>query len=1413
MKNDNDYKAKDASAEEAKNTTRNGNNSKNKHNNNMVASPEMSSNFFSHLFLHWAQPLFSRASALHKENKALEQEDLLQLPHTDYGKNIFPAFEKAWDAQRVSGKPTLVSAIRAVIGRKFLYAGIIKLVNTSLQFSFPLILGAILEFMEDTQGGKIPSDAPWYTTYRGYWLSAVLFLGMSTKAITENAYFHIVYRLGYQSRVAISVAVYNKSLRLSSSARHGKTLGELTNLMQMDSTKIELVVPNLHVLWDGLYQIAGYMTILYTLIGWPCFAGLIVMVIAGPLQGVIMKKLFGINRKMVTHTDARVKTTNEAIQGIRCVKMYTWEDSFKEVIAGSRNQELKFLKEQAYLRGFSRAYMNSLPVIVAVVSFAVYAVFYEGATTNASTLFAAIVAFDQLRFPLLFYPMILALIAQAHVSRERIESFLRMEEIKMNDEGESQDKAENLTNGNDSPGTYKRKDDSLNNGELKVENVDIYWSDPNVPLAIPEDSDASSVGTRSSVGSMKSNKSSKKSKGVIVQIDTEMQSTENIRYPKRILGDVNLNIASGDLCAIIGSVGSGKTTLCSAFLNEAVIRGGSIGLKGSVAYAAQVPWVLNATLRDNITFGVPYEKEKYDKVVSVCQLTHDLDLLEFGDMTEIGENGINLSGGQKQRVSIARAAYSSADIFLFDDPLSALDPEVAKKVFEQCIVKLLKGKTRILATNQLQFLPQCDLIAALGKRRILEMGNFDMLSKNNGEVQRLLDDFEINQDSSPEDDEATSERGRSNSIVSLGEIDKTSTRHEIEKENEGLVTAEERNVGAVSWQVYKKYIIAGGGTFFFFGIIFIFLLCTAIGLCTTGWVSVWTSDANYDRNSRAFYLWIYALLAVCLGIFTFFRSLLLARFSVRASYVLHKNALDSVLRGPMSFFDTTPTGRILSRFSKDLYSIDLELSDSLDFLLFGSLSVVTSLVIIVVITPFFGLAILPLMVFYVKVLNYFREVSRETKRLESISRSPVFAHFSETLGGLGTIRSYGQTDRFINDFERKLDTNTLAYYNNKTADRWLSIRLELVGSVIAGLAAVFAVHVVISDAASGTASSSNFASLAGLSVSTAIGITGLLNWVVRMFAQTEAAMTAAERMLFYTEEIPQEAPSSTSELEQVTKCDGTFPAKRAIQAKGIEKPNSDWPSKGEITLNNLKMRYRPETPLVIKGLNLVVRGGERIGIVGRTGSGKSSLLLVLLRLVEPSLDDMEDSYDPPISIDGVDILRIGLKELREKIGIIPQDPVLFSGTIRSNMDPFNKYDDKKIWHALERCGMKDTVEALPGGLYGNVAEYGDNLSQGQKQLLCLGRSLLRKCRVLLLDEATSSVDYETDATIQRTLREDFIGCTILTIAHRVNTIMDSDKILVMDDGEVGEFGAPKELIADKTSLFADIVEHAQLEQN
>jgi len=1393
----------------------------------------------SRLVFYWVGPVFTKASILQKEGKGLSHDDLLALPHGDTGSSISTRFNLALmkynakinvaeksnlkkkakttetadpnatndNKSKTTGTSRISYAVKSVLGRSFLVAGGLKVINTMIQFTYPFLLNEILKFIEDTQGGKIDfdSDSIW-VRYRGYWLSALLFTAMSFKNIIENAYFHLVYRAAYQSRVAITVAVYNKSLRLTNVERQSMTLGGLVNLMQIDATKIEMFIPQIHVLWDGIFQIVGYMTILYTLIGWPSMIGLALMILASPIQKYVLGKLYGLNRRVVKYTDTRIATTNEALQGIQGVKMYTWEDNFSASINKSRQEELSNLGEAAKLTGASRAYMTSLPGLVAVVSFTTYAL-TGSETVKASTLFAALIAFEQLRFPLLFYPMALANLAQAKVSATRVEAFLAMEEL-VTGERESMKEGVSKMNGKDGEaenlnGRVLHHPQEDEPAEIEIQGATIYWSSPSVP---PKDDN--NFESNPDIGKLSSDK----------------LESDSISKVEPILKGINLRIGPNELCAVVGRVASGKSTLCSAILNETVIDSGKIcTTRDNIAYASQTPWILNATIRENIIFGLPMDIDRYEHVLKVCQLTHDLDILDSGDLTEIGERGINLSGGQKHRVSVARAAYSNAEIVILDDPLSALDPKVATALFEDCIVKFMSGRTRLFVTNQLQFLQSCDTMVLLDKGLVLEQGTYDDLNATDGgEIQRLLNQISqySNTDKNNGGTDVVEIRGSSktdNDIVKEAGTDET-----VKRTKGNLIIEEERNTGAVPLSVYGKYLKAGGGYLGFCLVLIGYILAAANSMFSAAWITLWTRDATYETQPQSFYLGIYAGLAVTLAILTYIRTILLVRFGIRASHTIHRDLMHSIFNAPQSFFDTTPVGRILSRFSKDMYSIDVELVGVLDFFLFCIILVLINLGTIIYITPLFAAGIPPLGFMYFRFMNYFRPVSRESKRLESISRSPIYVHFSETLGGLSTIRAYGQENRFIEEFEGKVNQNTRATYCNKVADRWLAIRLEFIGAVVTLMAAMLSSRIAISSYNNGDGDN-NFAPLAGLALTFAISITGTLSFGVRTFAQLEAAMNSCERILHYTNNIPQEAPSTSKAMETHASIRKSVlspmpspllePSSFAMSMSGgvaDKSSTSGWPSKGAITLQNLKLQYRPDTPIVLKGLTLAIAGGERVGIVGRTGSGKSSLFLAILRLVEPYLtDENEQSYTAPILIDGIDTLRIGTRELRSKVGIIPQNPILFSGSIRSNMDPFDQYSDDQVWNALDKCGMKKYVDDMTGKLSANVSEYGENLSSGMRQLLVLGRSLLQECRILLLDEATSSVDYETDKEIQTTLRDAFKDCTVLTIAHRIDTIMDSDKILVMKDGLAEEFAPPQELLRDDNSLFSEIVRHSK----
>lgn len=717
----------------------------------------------------------------------------------------------------------LIHALIATCKRYIIEGGFLRFLNSVLQFSFPLLLNLILAYFQDVQSGVITKDDPPSVYYKGYWLSALLMGFVGCKALTESAYFHRMNRCSWRMKTAISSSVYRKSLRLASSAQQQTTLGEIVNLMQVDATKVEMFMLQLHTLWDGLFQIAGYMTILGMLLGPSCLVGLLIIFLAIPVMGKITGRMFGYNRSMVKYTDERVKTENEALQGIMCVKLYTWEEPLSKQIDQFRQEELASLRAIAYLRAFFRAYMSALPTFAAAATFLVY-VYGTQRSVSASVLFSSIVAFDMLKLPLMFYPMALAQWAQCKVSLKRVSLFLGYNEV--NQIG------------------YSRNTDAK--GEVIVENATLYWHDPKTPLprSVLEKNKSSldsSDRSKSSAGGSRRISFRKKASKSSLETPETVEEAELLVYPTPILSDVNIHIHTGELCAIVGPVGSGKSTLVSSILNEAVLGENSqVTLNGKVAYVSQTAWILNKTVRDNILFGLPLDEDRYNRVLDACCLRHDLKVLEDGDETEIGERGINLSGGQKQRISVARAAYSNADVFIFDDPLSALDPEVAEKVFDECILTFLKGKTRVLVTNQLQCLARCDSVVALGKKgRVLEQGTYtDLMNDGNGEVTRLLKGITPSRRNLMKE-----EKPQEESIPKDGKV-------VTEKDNKKLMTKEERQTGTVKLDIYVKYIKAGGGYFIASCVFFMYIISTGTQVASSVWVSVWTADSSYQRHTE-----------------------------------------------------------------------------------------------------------------------------------------------------------------------------------------------------------------------------------------------------------------------------------------------------------------------------------------------------------------------------------------------------------------------------------------------------------------------------------------------------------------------------------------------------------------------------------
>ncbi|GMP73753.1 hypothetical protein CsSME_00031411 [Camellia sinensis var. sinensis] len=841
------------------------------------------------------------------------------------------------------------------------------------------------------------------------------------------------------------------------------------------------------------------------------------------------------------------------------------------------------------------------------------------------------------------------------------------------------------------------------------------------------------------------------------------------------LSNINLDIAMGSLVAVVGSTGEGKTSLVSTMLGELPpVADASVVIRGTVAYVPQVSWIFNSTVRENILFGSVFESARYEKAIDVTALQHDLELLPGGDLTEIGERGVNISGGQKQRVSMARAVYSNSDVYIFDDPLSALDAHVGRQVFEKCIKEELRGKTRVLVTNQLHFLSQVDRIILVHEGMVKEEGTFEYLSNNGVLFQKLMENagkMEEYVEEKEDDEKASHETAKPVASGLTNELPKDAAQTEKKKEGKSiLIKQEERETGVVSRKVLKRYKDALGGLWVVMILFTCYVLTEVLRISGSTWLSKWTDQSSSKRYGPGFYNLIYALLSFGQVMVTLANSFWLITSSLYAAKRLHDAMLNAILQAPMVFFHTNPLGRIINRFAKDLGDIDRNVAVFVNMFLDQVSQLLSTFVLIGIVSTMSLWAILPLLLLFYAAYLYYQTTSREVKRLDSITRSPVYAQFGEALNGLSTIRAYKAYDQMANINGKSMDNNIRYTLVNMSANRWLAIRLETLGGLMIWLTATFAVM------QNGRAENQEaFASTMGLLLSYALNITSLLTGVLRLASLAENSLNAVERVGTYID-LPSEGPS-------------------IIESN---RPPPGWPSSGSIKFENVVLRYRPELPPVLHGLSFTVLPSDKVGIVGRTGAGKSSMLNALFRIVE-----LERGR---ILIDGYDIAKFGLTDLRKVLGIIPQAPVLFSGTVRFNLDPFSEHNDADLWEALERAHLKDVIRRNSLGLDAEVSEAGENFSVGQRQLLSLARALLRRSKILVLDEATAAVDVRTDALIQKTIREEFKSCTMLIIAHRLNTIIDCDRIILLDAGRVLEYATPEELLQNDESAFSKMVQ-------
>uniref|UniRef100_A0A8D1ZQH8 Multidrug resistance-associated protein 1 n=1 Tax=Sus scrofa TaxID=9823 RepID=A0A8D1ZQH8_PIG len=1220
--------------------------------------------------------------------------------------------------------PSLFKVLYKTFGPYFLMSFLFKALHDLMMFAGPEILKLLINFVNDK---KAPD-------WQGYFFTALLFISACLQTLVLHQYFHICFVSGMRIKSAVIGAVYRKALVITNSARKSSTVGEIVNLMSVDAQRFMDLATYINMIWSAPLQVILALYLLWLNLGPSVLAGVAVMIFMVPLNAVMAMKTKTYQVAHMKSKDNRIKLMNEILNGIKVLKLYAWELAFKEKVLAIRQEELKVLKKSAYLAAVGTFTWVCTPFLVALCTFAVYVTIDKNNILDAQKAFVSLALFNILRFPLNILPMVISSIVQASVSLKRLRIFLSHEELE--------------------PDSIQRlpiKDAGTTNS-ITVKNATFSWARSDPPT----------------------------------------------------LHGITFSIPEGSLVAVVGQVGCGKSSLLSALLAEMDKVEGHVAIKGSVAYVPQQAWIQNVSLRENILFGRQLQERYYKAVIEACALLPDLEILPSGDRTEIGEKGVNLSGGQKQRVSLARAVYCNSDIYLFDDPLSAVDAHVGKHIFENVVGPkgMLKNKTRLLVTHGLSYLPQVDVIIVMSGGKISEMGSYQELLARDGAFAEFLRTYASaeQEQGEPEDGlggisspgkeakqmengvlvtEAAGkhlQRQFSSSSSYSGDVGRhhTSTA-ELQKpgaqteDTWKLMEADKAQTGQVKLSVYWDYMKAIG-LFISFLSIFLFLCNHVAALVSNYWLSLWTDDpiVNGTQEHTKVRLSVYGALGISQGVTVFAYSMAVSIGGIFASRRLHLDLLHNILRSPMSFFERTPSGNLVNRFSKELDTVDSMIPQVIKMFMGSLFNVVGACIIILLATPVAAVIIPPLGLIYFFVQRFYVASSRQLKRLESVSRSPVYSHFNETLLGVSVIRAFEVQERFIRQSDLKVDENQKAYYPSIVANRWLAVRLEFVGNCIVLFAALFAVI-----------SRHNLsAGLVGLSVSYSLQITAYLNWLVRMSSEMETNIVAVERLKEYSD-TEKEAPWRIPEVA----------------------PPSTWPQVGRVEFRDYGLRYRDDLDLVLKHINVTIDGGEKVGIVGRTGAGKSSLTLGLFRINE--------SAEGEIVIDDVNIAQIGLHDLRFKITIIPQDPVLFSGSLRMNLDPFSQYSEEEVWTSLELAHLKGFVSALPDKLNHECAEGGENLSVGQRQLVCLARALLRKTKILVLDEATAAVDLETDDLIQSTIRTQFHDCTVLTIAHRLNTIMDYTRVIVLDKGEIREHGSPSELLQQR-GLFYGMAKDAGL---
>ncbi|XP_038620255.1 ATP-binding cassette sub-family C member 8 isoform X2 [Tachyglossus aculeatus] len=1316
------------------------------------------------------------------------------------------------------GSKAIWCALGCAFGRRLVLSSTFRILADLLGFAGPLCIFGIVHHL-----GKENKIVPPQVKFLGvpfvssreflanaYVLAILLFLALLLQRTFLQASYYVAIETGINLRGAIQAKIYNKIMHLSTSnlSMGEMTAGQICNLVAIDTNQLMwffFLCPNL---WAMPVQIIVGVILLYYILGISALIGAAVIIVLAPVQYFVATKLSQAQRSTLEYSNERLKKTNEMLRGIKLLKLYAWENIFRGRVEETRRMEMTSLRAFAIYTSISIFMNAAIPIAAVLITFVGHACFFKGADFSPAVAFASLSLFHILVTPLFLLSSVVRSTVKALVSVQKLSEFLASEEIGDGQEGRAEPPGRGVASRNQA-----------------------------MPLKVVNRKHPAREDWKNYVGHLRRLANSTDSEDCCVQVTGGFFTWTTDGVPT--LSNIAIRIPQGQLTMIVGQVGCGKSSLLLATLGEMQKISGDvlwnsscpdseagedaspekepgadmdIRKRGPVAYASQKPWLLNATVEENITFDSPFNKQRYKAVIDACSLQPDIDILPHGDQTQIGERGINLSGGQRQRISVARALYQHTNVVFLDDPFSALDVHLSDHLMQAGILEMLRDdkRTVVLVTHKLQYLPHADWIIAMKDGTIQREGTLKDIQKSETELfehwKTLMNrqDQELKKETQPavkrfkptadgEEEERAFCKETSSERKTLGESNglprslpsRIGFLQDDEEEEEAAESEEEDNLSSVlhqrakmPWRACGQYLSAAG--FLLLSLLLLSQLLKHLALVAIDyWLAQWTAsetsqgkgncsfdqdqDCTVGQTANALVFTVLCSLGIVLCLVT---SIAVEWTGLKVAKELHRSLLNQIILAPMRFFETTPLGSILNRFSSDCNTIDQHIPATLECLSRSTLLCVSALAVISYVTPIFLIALVPLAIMCYFIQKYFRVASRDLQQLDDSTQLPLLAHFSETVEGLTTIRAFRYEARFRQKLLEYTDSNNIASLFLTAANRWLEVRMEYIGACVVLVAAVASITSISNELSTG---------LVGLGLTYALMVSNYLNWMVRNLADMEIQLGAVKRIngLLKTE------PENYA----------------GLLAPSLIPQN--WPDQGKIQIQNLSVRYDSSLKPVLKHVNAHIAPGQKVGICGRTGSGKSSFSLAFFRMV--------DMFEGRIIIDGIDIAKLPLQTLRSRLSIILQDPVLFSGTIRFNLDPEKKCTDSNLWEALEIAQLKPVVKALPGGLDATVTEGGENFSQGQRQLFCLARAFVRKTSIFIMDEATASIDMATENILQKVVMTAFADRTVVTIAHRVHTILNADLVIVMKRGVILEYDKPEALLGREDSIFASFV--------